>query len=73
VCWQRAVKATVCHQIHVCQTLPLVYVYCCHLVILCLTTKEYLTEWLGLEFEFIVNGEYSQYFFNEEIETIGLT
>jgi hypothetical protein len=42
-------------------------------VILCLTTKEYLTEWLGLEFEFIVNGEYSQYFFNEEIETIGLT
>jgi hypothetical protein len=57
---------------HVFQTVTLVYVYCYHLVILCVTTKECITEWLELQFQFIVNGEYGQYFFNEETETSGL-
>jgi len=48
---------------HVFQTVTLVYVYFCHLENFCVTTKECITEWLGLQFEFVVNGEYSQYFF----------
>jgi hypothetical protein len=66
VCSQRVIKLV--SVIRVCQTVLLIYVYCCHLVILCVTTKECITECLGLQVEFIVNGEYSQFFLMQRLE-----